>query len=837
MAESTLKSFWQIEKFLLSVLVKEEKIFHIKELNEQAEENGCQDVNPNKLKTILNFWAIKNWIKRQALERSKNHIAVICLHEQDALEEKLSKRYELAQFIVEYLYLKCPANIPDNKTIKEEVMVDFSVVELKEEFEKRMTLFQTKISLDDVEDALFYLSRIGALIIEGGFLVTYNALAIERIERDNKKRYKIEDYRKLDQYYQNRVQQIHIVGEYARKMISDYKDALQFVDDYFQLNYTSFLNKYFRGSRQNEIKRNITPAKFRQLFGELSPAQLKIINDKESKYIVVAAGPGSGKTRVLVHKLASLLLMEDVKHEQLLMVTFSRAAVTEFKKRLLKLIGNAANFVEIKTFHSYCFDLLGRIGTLEKSDEIIAETVRRIKNGEVEAGRITKTVLVIDEAQDMDANEFALIHALMERNEDMRVLAVGDDDQNIFAFRGASSKYLELLINEKNAVMYELVENYRSKRNLVAFTNQFVKKISKRLKETVILAVQDDNGKIKLVKYRSSNLITPLVNDILAEGLTGTTCVLTKTNEEALQITGSLVQNGMQAKLIQSNEGFNLYNLLEVRFFLYQLKLAEDTFIISDDVWSNAKRKLVERFGSSPNLEVCVNLIKDFEATNPKNKYKSDLEIFICESKLEDFYGEKVETIFVSTMHKAKGREFDNVFLMLDQFNIKTDEALRQLYVAMTRAKRTLNIHYNGNYLDFIKTEGMIRVQDRQIYLPPCQLAMQLSFKDVWLDYFFSCQYLVKQLNSGDELIFDGEVCRNLKGQVILKFSKQFINQIESMKQKNYRPKSGKIKLIVYWLKENTEREIRIVLPELYFERTNETTAKIYSLHSSNNVR
>jgi len=39
-------------------------------------------------------------------------------------------------------------------------------------------------------------------------------------------------------------------GEYANKMIGDYKGALQFVDDYFQLNYTSFLNKYFKGSRQ-----------------------------------------------------------------------------------------------------------------------------------------------------------------------------------------------------------------------------------------------------------------------------------------------------------------------------------------------------------------------------------------------------------------------------------------------------------------------------------------------------------------------------------------------------------------------------------------------------------
>src|SRR5690606_7424563 len=107
--------------------------------------------------------------------------------------------------------------------------------------------------------------------------------------------------------------------------------------------------KYFPGARHDEIKMNVTPAKFTQLFGELSSTQLKIIKDNETKNIAVTAGPGSGKTRVLVHKLASLLLMEDVKHEQLLMLTFSRAAATEFKKRLLKLIGNAAYFVEIKT--------------------------------------------------------------------------------------------------------------------------------------------------------------------------------------------------------------------------------------------------------------------------------------------------------------------------------------------------------------------------------------------------------------------------------------------------------------------------------------------------------
>ena len=138
----------------------------------------------------------------------------------------------------------------------------------------------------------------------------------------------------------------------------------------------------------------------------------------------------------------------------------------------------------------------------------------------------------------MDKDEFGLISVLMEQNEEMRVIAVGDDDQNIYEFRGASSKHLEQFIRENKAIKHELVENYRSKSNLVDFSNQFVKRISYRLKQTPIIAKQNDNGHIKIVCYQSGNLIHPLVQDILTTGLSGTTCVLTKTNDEALQITG-----------------------------------------------------------------------------------------------------------------------------------------------------------------------------------------------------------------------------------------------------------------------------------------------------------
>lgn len=813
-------TFGKIENFLLSIFEKQEKVFHLKEVNEGiAEQEKDVNVNISEIKTIINFWAIKNWIKRKNLEYSKNHVAIVCLQPKDVLVEKLKKRHGVAKFIIEFLYQKSNLNISKGNTAKEEVLVEFSVHELKNAFENSVMSFGEKVSIEEVEDALFYLSRIDAIKIEGGFLVVYNRLTLERLEQDNKKRYKAEDYQKLSQFYESKVQQIHIVGEYAKKMVSDYKSALQFVEDYFHLNYTLFLNKYFEGSRQDEIKRNLTPAKFRRLFGELSPAQLNIINDRETKYIVVAAGPGSGKTRVLVHKLASLLLMEDVKHEQLLMLTFSRAAATEFKKRLLNLIGNAANYIEIKTFHSYCFDLLGKVGSLEKSNEILKKTVEKIKNKEVEVSRITKTVLVIDEAQDMNEDEFNLIKVLMEQNEEMRVIAVGDDDQNIYEFRDASSKYLEQLIEENGALKYELIENYRSKSNLVDFANQFVKSIPHRLKSDPIVSVTNDNGNIRLIRYRSENLIAPLVRDVIGTGITGTACVLTTTNDKALQITGLLLKNGVQARLIQTNDGFSLYNLEEIRFFINRLNFTDDVFVISDEVWEKAKQELTDKFRGSTKLEICTNMIKDFETTNPKKKYKSDLEVFIRESKLEDFFSEGGETIFVSTIHKAKGKEFDNVFLLLENFDPTEDEAKRQLYVAMTRAKQNLTIHLNSDFLDRISVENIERIEDKEIYSQPNEVVMHLTHRDVWLSNFAKNQHAISKLTSGDALTVNCDGGLDLNGQTVLKFSRKFMEeQMEDMQEKGYELKHAKVNFIVYW-ENKDKKEIKIILPELYFKR------------------
>ncbi len=817
-----VETFGKIENLLLPHFEEEEKKFNIKELNEQLGSTGLEEVNPTRIKTILNFWSIKNWIHRKTDSFSKHHFSVTCRYTTEVLKEKLQKRHVLARFIIEHLYRKNPVSDSSLTLWKEENLVEFSVMELLTAYKSSNDLFKLSVDLDDIEDTLFYLSKIEALKIEGGFLVVYNQLSIERLERDNRKKYTLEDYQKLNQFYENKVQQIHIVGEYAKKMISNYRGALQFVEDYFHLNYGSFLRKYFPGSKADDLKLRMTPGKFHQLFGELSPTQLAIVKDSKAKYIAVAAGPGSGKTRILVHKLASLLLMEDVKHEQLLMLTFSRAATTEFKHRLIQLIGNAANFVEIKTFHSYCFDVLGKVGSLEKSGDILKKTVEKIQKGEVEQSRITKTVLVIDEAQDMDADEFQLVKTLMQQNEDMRVIAVGDDDQNIYEFRGSSSAYFEKFIQAKDSCTYELVENYRSHPNLIELTNAWVQKISHRLKEFPIVAKKTDPGSISIYRYQSPNLTLPLVNQIAAAPLTGSTCILAKTNEEAQQLCGMLLKKGLKAKLIQTNDEFDLYNLAEVRFFTNQLYTQEDTYLIQEERWEFAKRQLKNKFHESDKLEICQTLIRDFELSHTKKRYKSDWETFLRESKLEDFHRADQETILVSTIHKVKGKEFDQVFLMLDYYRVETDADIRLLYVAMTRARQGLHIHLNSGILDGISVQNMTWIEDNSTYEPPNYLTKTLSLKDVWLDYFTTRQYLVSNLFAGEMLTLSDGGCLNTKGKSVLRFSQKFLQEMEQLKTKGYAARSVRVNFILYWKKEEDQQEYQVILPEIEFERDTE---------------
>lgn len=816
----------RLEQYILSHVPDETLCTTYKQINEEATSSGISSASEKDVKTLLYFLTIKGYMRCRKNGEGTQGVSIERKHGQEQTLARYEKRQAICRFAVEWLYGKVSETATSDT---ERTCIQFSVVELLREMEGQsaQSIFQDADSatLEDVEEALLYLDKIDALKLEGGFLVIYNRMDIHRI-KGSQFRYKQEDYRLLDNFYKTKMQQIHIVGEYANLMVRDYDAALQYVHDYFQMDYRKFIAKYFKGERLEEIQRNLSPRKYRQLMAQLSKKQMEVISDKESRCIVVAAGPGSGKTRVLVHKLASLLILEDVKHEQLLMLTFSRASATEFKQRLMELIGNAANFVEIKTFHSYCFDLLGRTGNPEEMDNVVGKATGLIMQGEVEPSKIGKLVVVIDEAQDMGEDEYALLKALMDANEDMRVIAVGDDDQNIYEFRGSSSQYMFRLTQEPGARFIEMTENYRSMRHIVDAANSFARLIRHRMKRTPILSMSQGDGSVEITRYASSCIYRPLTRCIQTHLDEGTTCVLTQTNEEAVIMVALLRRHGIKSRLVQATDGFHFWNLAEVRYFLKQLKQGKNPSrnraIIPDEAWEMAKARTYSRYATSSSLPYIKRCMTLFEKTN-RSKYLSDLQEFLFESSAEDFCDAsgRGHEVIVSTIHKSKGREYDNVYMMVTGRVALTEEQCRKFYVGITRAKKRLSIHTDGTTFDCIKPDQ--QTYDRHEYPLPDEIVLQLSHKDVNLGFFKSRKREVLSLKSGDELACRDFFLYTQAGIPVAQLAQRMQATLLDWQGKGYQATSASVRFIVAWKPKDApkgEEETAVLLPDLTLRRS-----------------
>lgn len=808
------KYYIQLEKFLVETVIGECTKFSLKEINEKAIASGIARSSVKEIRTILFFWTIRHYIEKRPV--TDDYIQIAAKVSASDQEKQIAVRNSIASFIV-YRFKD------NNKEEDGEVKVGFSLAGLVGDYNDS-ALFPEKIDVGMAKEALLFLAKTGILNLEGGFMVLYNKLQIERL-KDSKCRYKKDDYHNLDDFYKQRIQQIHIIGKYANMMVSDRKRAVEYVHDYFVMEFKSFIKKYFDAKEEKRIGRNVSERKYNELFGGLTQTQSAIINDNESRFIVVPAGPGSGKTYVLVRKLASLILLEDVKSEQLLMLTFSRAAAVEFKKRLRDLIGNAAEYVEIKTFHSYSFDILGRKGSVDDSGHIVADAVEGILRGRVERSRITKSILVIDEAQDLGVQEFELVKELIRLNDDMRVIAVGDDDQNIYEFRGSDSGNMKSLITDYGASVYDMMENFRSSEAVVSISNNYVKGMSNRLKSAPIICRRSDRGCVRLIHHASLDYEQAIVNEILSGAPGGTVCVLTATNDDALVISALLNKSGRRARLIRSNDGFYLRDLAEFRFFLDTIR-EFDAACLDNDTWTKSAEMVVEHFRGSECLEMFRNCLEAFNEECPGRKYISDFENFLLESRLEDFSKSRSSEIIVSTIHKSKGCEYDNVYISLKGLGDITDRERRMIYVGMTRAKNNLSVHFSNVNLFLDKSLQRFIIEDNTVYGAPVEVLMQLSHRDVVLDIFKGCQDSLPGLLSGTGLFVSGDYLyaetggRRVK---VLRFSSAFRTQLSRMVSKGYLPVKAKVRFQVFWSYEEptgetgspTRSEIMIVLPDL----------------------
>lgn len=210
-----------------------------------------------------------------------------------------------------------------------------------------------------------------------------------------------------------------------------------------------------------------------------------------------------------------------------------------------------------------------------------------------------------------------------------------------------------------------------------------------------------------------------------------------------------------------------------------------------------------------------------------RGRYLSDLETYLWESDFDDGLEADRETVLVSTIHKAKGGEFDNVCLVLGNRGMEEEPYLREVFVGITRAKTRLRIHHGpGAFLPHARLAGLAFVEcsDETRLWPPAEvLHMSLGHDGLFLDYFMPRQSLIEKLHSGQKLIArDFELfCRTEGGgeASVARFSKKAREDIASILAGGYVMSEASVRVMVYWRKKDSNADTLILLSDLVFRR------------------
>ncbi|WP_045745983.1 UvrD-helicase domain-containing protein [Actinoplanes rectilineatus] len=229
--------------------------------------------------------------------------------------------------------------------------------------------------------------------------------------------------------------------------------------------------------------------------------------------LLIVAGPGTGKTRTLTHRIAYLCAELGVFPERCLAITFTRRAAAELKERLEGLLGDVAEDITVGTFHALGLTILKEnakaagLGTGWRIAEEPEQTQAREQAGEDDAAyrkllrqqdlvdlddliSVPVTLLredpalvekyrrrwqwiFVDEYQDVDDLQYELLRLLSPA--DGNLCAIGDPDQAIYSFRGADVRYfLRFNADFVDARLVRLTRNYRSSAPILAAAVQAI---------------------------------------------------------------------------------------------------------------------------------------------------------------------------------------------------------------------------------------------------------------------------------------------------------------------------------------------------------------------------
>ena len=690
-----------------------------------------------------------------------------------------------------------------------------------------------------MERALLWLHEQEVVRLNRGLTVFRPAMTIV-LDRDPRG-FKQSDYKSLALHYDATVRQIHVMAEFAERGLANVADALQLSIDYFTLGEDAFLRCWLPDQRQ-ELSRQTTSESWNKIVESLNnPRQRALVaDDRETTNVLVLAGPGSGKTRVLVHRIAYLIRARREDPGGILALAYNRHAAVEIRRRLRDLIGDDARGVMVFTCHALAMRLVGASFSNQADRETDADLSERLRailreatallHGEglepEEAAESRARLLagfrwiLVDEYQDIGADEYALISALAGRTlgeEDSRLslFAVGDDDQNIYSFNGSSVEFIRSFENDYNARPAYLIENYRSTRHIIAAANAVIGPAGDRMKANRAIRVNQErakapaggrwagrdpvaHGRVQVLRVADSSAISQ-AQAAMAElqrlssldpDWDWSTCAVIAREWSHLEPVRTVCErDGIPAQM--ANEGsLSLWHLRETQALVNWARERDPGMLRSADVQDWLDRKPPGPWVELLRQAAEEHTIETADAEVPAASFIEWLAEWARDAR------RRQNGLLLLTAHRAKGLEFDHVVVLdggWDRVNRNEDpDASRRLYyVAMTRAGQTLALARLPGphpFQDTLRDSPSVQWREPTTLPPPTpELArryQRLTLGDVDLGYAGRkppgdpTHRAIADLAPGDQLRVrlksDPWELRNYEGVVVGKLARKF---------------------------------------------------------------
>jgi len=638
-----------------------------------------------------------------------------------------------------------------------------------------------------VDRALVWLHEQEAIRLNKGLTVFRPAMTIHM--SPEKRGYWQSDFQPLQIHYDETIRQIHVMAEYAQRGLSNMADALHLTIEYFTLGETEFLRRWLPRS-DPELLRQTTPESWRRIVEELNnPSQRRLVTDnRENANLLVLAGPGSGKTRVLVHRIAYLLRVKRENPRGILALAFNRHAAVEIRSRLAALVGDDSRRVMVLTYHALAMRLVGSSFSARvdnpKSDDfraILKEATALLRGDGLDADDAEESRarllagfrwILVDEYQDVGQEEYDLIAALTGRtladdDSKLTLFAVGDDDQNIYSFKGSSVKFIRSFEQDYKAQPAYLINNYRSTGHIIAAANAVIEPAQNRMKENHKIRIEKQRqkdscggvwtqldpvsrGRVQILHVKGTYIsqAQTAVAELqrlkeLSPVWDWSNCAVLAREWKYLEPIQSICEREDIPVQNASEDLPSVWHLRETQSLLDWLSNHNRRQILNADL-----QKWLARQNQDPNpwMEllgeaIAAHAIEAGDAEVPVDSFREWLAEWGRETRRQQ------RGLLLSTAHRAKGLEFDHV-VVLDGGWERTsreddpDASRRLYYVSMTRARHTLTLMHFGQPNRFHSVlKGHPSVMHRGVLTPPpaapeLQRRYQsLSLKDVDIDF------------------------------------------------------------------------------------------------------